>query len=141
MTRTLSVDGRGRLNKDKWGETVVARWIYKFIKNLPNLPSNTTVNHRCDNANCVNPTHLYHKEDEEWNESNMKDCVGQGRIPGQVFVPQETQTPWERVAEIRRRILAGARTKDLCKEFNCSKVAIAGIKYNRTYKDDSYTPP
>jgi hypothetical protein len=132
----------GYLNREKWGESLAHRWIYKLSKKLPDLSSKITVNHECNNPLCVRPDHLSHKQDEEvFNQTNINQAIDEGRMNGQIFIPTATQTPRERVAEIRRRILAGARTKDLCKEFKCSKVTIAEIKWNRSYYDPNYTPP
>lgn len=141
-TKKPAGDGRGRFSKAKWGETIPARWIYKLSKNKPDLSSTITVNHWCNNPLCVNPNHLYTGEESEtWNRSNIQQAIQEGRIHNQVVKPTQEQEVKERVAEIRRRILAGARTKDLCAEFKCSKPTIADIKYNRSYPDSSYTPP
>ena len=127
--------GRAVVNKDKWGEYHTARWIYKLINNLSDIDSFTTINHLCNNPLCVNPSHLYHSlEDESWNKSNMNQAIEQKRLYNQKFTPAE-------VKDVRRRILEGAKTKDLCAEFKCSKPTIADIKYNRRFYDASYTPP
>lgn len=124
---------RPALNRIKWGESIGARWIYKTVKGL-DLPSNITVNHRCNNEKCVNPSHLYHAEDETINKSNIQQAITEKRIHNQKFTP-------EQVKIIRQRIASGDRTTDLCKEFKCSKPTIADIKYNRTFYDPMYEPP
>ena len=126
--------GRAYLNKEKWGEHIGARWIYKHTKNLPDLSSKITVNHRCNNEICVNPSHLYHIEGDTFNKANMKQALEDNRVYKQVFT-------LEQVKEVRQKIANGARTSVLCKEYNCSKVTIANVKYNRSYYDPEYTPP
>jgi hypothetical protein len=126
-------DNRGYLNREKWGETIAARWIYKTVNHLE-LPSTVTVNHRCNNPICVNPSHLYHNEEETWNHTNLQQAIEEKRLHKQKFTPQE-------VKQVRELILAGERTSVLCKMFDCSKVTIADIKFNRSFHDPTYTPP
>jgi hypothetical protein len=126
---------RAYLNKEKWGECVGARWIYKVSNNIAEIPSNITVNHKCNNEICVNPGHLWCDETElVKNKANILQAVTEKRIHNQVFTP-------EQVKQLRKRILEGEKTSVLCKEFNCSKPTIANIKYNRSFYDKDYTPP
>ena len=125
---------RAYLNKDKWGEHIGARWIYKQINNLLDLPSHITVNHHCNNERCVNPAHLYHIDGDTFNKANLSQAVSEKRVHNQKFTPDQVKT-------VRQRILAGEKTSVLCKEFKCSKPTIADIKFNRTFYDPDYIPP
>lgn len=125
----------GALNKDKWGETLAHRWIYKIANNIPELNSKRTVNHLCNNTLCVNPTHLsYAPLGEIFNKTNINQAIEEKRIRGQVFHPSD-------VPIIREKILAGEKVIKLMTDYHCSKTCILDIKFNRTYKDPSYTPP
>lgn len=125
---------RGYLNREKWGETIASRWIYKVVNHL-DIPSSVTVNHRCNNPICVNPSHLYHSDkDAVWNQTNLQQAIDEKRLHNQKFTPAE-------VKQVRELILQGVTTGTLCKMFDCSKVTIANIKFNRSFPDPTYTPP
>lgn len=121
--------GHGRLSKSRWGESLAHRWIYKTTYPSEDI-SSSTINHRCDVANCVNPKHLY-KGDQIQNMSDMKQ---QGRGHSQVIKSKE------HALAIRKRIVSGAKTKDLCQELNCSKVCIADLKKGRSWKEKECFP-
>lgn len=121
--------GHGYLRREKWGETLAHRWIYH--KTYPNADiSCNTINHRCDVPFCVNPAHL----ELGTQNSNVGDRSAQGRGHNQRFKPED-------ILPIRKRIMEGARTKDLCEEFKCSKVCIADLKKGRSWNEDKYYPP
>jgi hypothetical protein len=114
----------GRLNKVKWGESFAHRWIFKQTYPLIDI-TGYQLNHKCiDNPSCVNPAHLK-KGDQQ---GNMNDARAQGHIHGQKFT-LETAT------ECLKLIKEGARTKDLCIKYKCSKPTIADLKLGRTWKD------
>jgi hypothetical protein len=125
--------GYGRLSKDKYSESMAHRFSYSFYNTAIDI-SNVELRHSCPNHNCVNPNHLSPGIIGSWNVANMNDALDKKALHNQKFTRQQ-------VKEIRARIVAGARTKDLITELRCSKVAIADLKYNRTWYDPDYIPP
>lgn len=83
--------------------------------------------HRCGRGLCCNPDHLYEGDDKQ----NAADRTADGRT----IMPDNTgdrngmrKLDSTTVAEIKRRLRAGAKGRDLAKEFSVSGVAISQIK-------------
>jgi len=119
--------GYGALNKEKWGERLSHRWMFKLMN--PAFDPKSTVNHRCNRGHdgCVNPAHLFQVSGETFNASNIAHAVSEKRLHNQKFTFAEAMT-------VRAEIAAGAKTLDLCEKYGCSKQCINDIKFNRTHK-------
>lgn len=122
--------GHGCLNREKWGEGLAHRWIYKFTHPTEDISANT-INHRCDVPFCVNPAHLIAGSQS----GNMSQMTEQTKAHNQRIRDKA------HALEIRKRILDGVRTKDLVIELGCSKVCIADLKMGRTWNEPECFPP
>jgi DNA invertase Pin-like site-specific DNA recombinase len=95
------------------------------------LPSNIDACHTCDNPSCINPEHLW----AGTRAQNLLDASKKGRTQGKSHPLSNAKLDWEKVREIRQRLAAGERMKDLAKEYGVGWGAIHNIKYHVTWKD------
>lgn len=128
-------NGYGRISRDKFGESMAHRFSYKF--NMMGAEISTGLRHAEGCAkNCVNPAHLKQGEEgEPWNKSNNYDTIAEGKLHNQRIRDKA------HALELRKKILEGARTKDLVAELGCSKVCIADLKAGRTWNFPECFPP
>jgi hypothetical protein len=133
-TGCKDTNGYGRLNKEKFGESIAHRFSYKFNNPGVELPPGLRHSQGCQ-KNCVNPIHLKGGvEGESWNRSNNYDTIAEGKLHNQRIKDKA------HALAIRQRILDGARTKDLVTELRCSKVCIADLKKGRTWNEPECFP-
>jgi hypothetical protein len=87
------------------------------------IPDGLGVLHRCDNRLCVNPTHLFLGTAAD----NAADMVAKGRHVGYRKVTEQD------VVSIRARRAAGARNRDLAREYRVTDDAISAIARRVTW--------
>jgi len=119
-TGNLFKDGYGKMSEN--GKHVRAhRYSYQTYHGP--IPTGTSVLHKCDVRDCVNPAHLFlgtHRE-------NMADMTAKNRSPFEEKNPMAKLTA-ENVAEIRRRYAAGGISqRALGAEFSVGDMAISLI--------------
>lgn len=110
-------------------KTVAHRFAWADHHGEP-VPEGRQVNHTCDNPPCCNPAHLVLGNPQ----TNAADAKARGRLnprpgPGRKFEPAE-------ILEIRRRRLAGERSKDLSREFDRTRYQINSIAKGRLHAED-----
>lgn len=87
--------------------------------------------HRCDNPQCVNPSHLFLGTQGE----NNADCMAKGRhksSPGESHGGAKLTN--ETVLEIRERHLKGEKQRDIARDYNVHFTVINGIVKRRTWR-------
>jgi hypothetical protein len=77
-----------------------------------NLPYKIDACHTCDNPSCINPDHLW----PGTRSQNLLDASKKGRTQGKSHPLGNAKLDWDKVQEIRRKLEAGARMKDLAEE-------------------------
>ncbi|NJL65865.1 MAG: hypothetical protein HC894_01590 [Microcoleus sp. SM1_3_4] len=87
--------------------------------------------HTCDNPSCINPEHLW----AGTRTQNLLDASKKGRTQGKSHPLSNAKLDWEQVREIRQRLAAGERMKDLAKAYGVGWGAIHNIKYHVTWKE------
>jgi len=131
-TGNLFKDGYGKMSEN--GKHVRAhRYSYQTYHGP--IPTGTSVLHKCDVRDCVNPAHLFlgtHRE-------NMADMTAKNRSPFGGKNPMAKLTA-ENVAEIRRRYAAGGISqRALGAEFSVGDMAISLIVNGKRWSK-LYTP-
>lgn len=103
------------------------------IANGREVPSGLHVMHACDNPQCVNPNHL----SVGTRSDNMRDASVKGRLHGN-SMPGElhpgSKLTDAQVAEIKRRLAAGASRLAIAIECGVTKGAIKHIAAGRLWK-------
>jgi Autographiviridae endonuclease len=82
----------------------------------------------CDNPQCCNPTHLKLGTQAE----NMADKVAKGRQQRGENVPTAKLTV-AKVLDIRRRMVAGERRRDIARTIGISENTVSDIKTGRSW--------
>ncbi|MCU0540937.1 MAG: HNH endonuclease [Oscillatoriaceae cyanobacterium Prado104] len=95
------------------------------------IPTYMDACHVCDNPSCINPEHLW----AGTRTQNLLDASKKGRTQGKSHPLSNAKLDWENVREIRQRLAAGERMKDLAKEYGVGWGAIHNIKYHVTWKE------
>ncbi|NJM61343.1 MAG: hypothetical protein HC849_15905 [Oscillatoriales cyanobacterium RU_3_3] len=93
--------------------------------------------HTCDNPSCINPEHLW----AGTRTQNLLDASKKGRTQGKSHPLSNAKLDREKVREIRQRLAAGERMKDLAKEYGVGWGAIHNIKYHVTWKEEGEEVP
>jgi hypothetical protein len=101
------------------------RWLYQYVHGVI-LPSNITINHRCDHPPCVNPQHLY----AGTHQDNMRDMVARGRQTRGTAHPQARFTE-EQVRAVRASRLSCVA---LARQYSVNLQTISNIKNGKTWK-------
>jgi DNA-binding XRE family transcriptional regulator len=103
--------GYGRYRTDDGKLGTVSRAVLA-AKVGYNLPYNIDACHTCDNPSCINPEHLW----PGTRSQNLLDASKKGRTQGKSHPLGNAKLNWDKVQEIRRKLDAGARMKDLAEE-------------------------
>ena len=94
------------------------------------IPKGHQINHRCNNASCINPEHLCLGDQFE----NMQDTVRAGNHATQKLT-------WEDALKIRAMYEPGKIAwQAIADEFGVTKAAIGSIINNKTFPDTNYAP-
>jgi hypothetical protein len=132
-TGYLDIGGYGKLkHQGKWFRA--NRLAYELF-NGP-IPDGLFICHRCDNAACVNPKHLY----AGTHEQNMRDAAERkrhfrGNKPdrrGELNPKAKLNSKSVRI--IRERLSAGAKQKEIAAEYSISRGTVGGIKSGRIWR-------
>jgi len=106
-----------------------ASWIIHFGA----IPKGKCVLHKCDNKLCSNPDHLFlgtHKENAlDMLHKNYHPTLGKKHEDNHMAILKKIDIP-----QIRKLIIMGDSLSAIANIFKVSKGAIAGIKYNKTWK-------
>ncbi|MEG3847338.1 HNH endonuclease [Microcoleus sp. herbarium19] len=95
------------------------------------LPTSMDACHTCDNPNCINPEHLW----AGTRTQNLLDASKKGRTQGKSHPLSNAKLDWEKVREIRQKLAAGERVKDVAQEYSVGRHTIHCIKYHVTWKE------
>jgi len=127
-SRSLDPKGYGRIPSGKRGMKLLSHRIsWQIFKNELLVPS-IFVCHRCDNAACVNPDHLFKGTQLD----NIRDQVSKNR-QAKGKTNGQTKLTESEVREIRAYGFSKSERK-LAKEFRVSKGAIYPIRHRITWK-------
>lgn len=116
--------GRGRLPYGCFtfrGKTITAHRASYFIYK-EDIPDGKIIMHKCDNARCVNPSHLKvgtHLENEH-------DKLQKGRHKGEKLTP-------DKVKDIRSMLDSGYKGIIIQKKYDISGVTLHSIKIGKTW--------
>ena len=118
--------GRGRFALRRY-PTLAPRVAYRIANDRD--PGALSVLHRCDNPRCVNPAHLTLGTQSD----NLKDAASKGRTArgsknGQCRKAGKLNE--HNVREIKRAIMAGAKTSSLAAQYGVGQSQISNIKSN-----------
>lgn len=104
-----------------WGgrDRIAHRHLWAY---LHGDPGDLVVCHRCDNAPCVRPDHMFLGT----NGDNIRDAVEKGRIPQGEQKPSAKLTK-DQVREIRAKVGAGATKSSLSREYGVHRSTIIRI--------------
>ena len=89
--------------------------------------------HKCDNALCVNPDHLYPGTQKQ----NVDDCRKRGRLAGGAKNPQKgSQRPLAKLteADVVEILRSSEKGVDLAKKYGVSTGIISEIKSRKRWK-------
>jgi hypothetical protein len=98
------------------------------------VPQGLHVCHRCDNPPCVNPAHLFLGD----RTANMRDMASKGRygrVDPAVLRAASAKLTEADVAEIRRRLAAGASQFELARAYGVEQTTISHINRRSTWSD------
>ncbi|MGL5064727.1 MAG: HNH endonuclease [Microcoleus sp.] len=95
------------------------------------IPTYMDACHTCDNPSCINPKHLW----AGTRTQNLLDASKKGRTQNKSHPLSNAKLDWDKVREIRQRLAAGERMKDLAEEYGVGWLAIHNIKYHVTWKE------
>ncbi|MEG4859270.1 HNH endonuclease [Microcoleus sp. K1-B6] len=95
------------------------------------LPTSMDACHTCDNPSCINPEHLW----AGTRTQNLLDASKKGRTQGKSHPLSNAKLDWEKVREIRQKLAAGERMKDVAQEYSVGRKTIHDIKYHVTWKE------
>jgi DNA invertase Pin-like site-specific DNA recombinase len=87
--------------------------------------------HTCDTPSCINPEHLWGGTRTQ----NLLDASKKGRTQGKSHPLSNAKLDWEKVREIRQKLAAGERVKDVAQEYSVGRKTIHDIKYHVTWKE------
>lgn len=93
------------------------------------IPPGMVVRHRCDNPACVNPAHL----EVGTHADNRADCVARNRHAKGESNGRAKLTS-AKAEEIRRRLCAGERKRDLAREFGVTSRLLRFLELGRIWR-------
>ncbi|KGQ19903.1 Phage protein [Lysobacter dokdonensis DS-58] len=96
------------------------------------IPDGAVVCHKCDTPGCINPDHLFLGSHRE----NMLDKIRKGRQPSNAGERHGMSKLSDAdVREIRRRVWAGERQRDVAAAFGVTRGHISYITTSRGWRD------
>ncbi|MEG4803641.1 HNH endonuclease [Microcoleus sp. ARI1-B5] len=95
------------------------------------LPTYMDACHTCDTPSCINPEHLW----AGTRSQNALDASQKGRTQGKSHPLSNAKLDWEKVREIRQKLAAGERMKDVAEAYGVTPSTIHNIKYHLTWKE------
>ncbi|MBD1885062.1 HNH endonuclease [Microcoleus vaginatus] len=95
------------------------------------IPTSIDACHSCDRPSCINPEHLWGGTRSQ----NSLDASKKGRTQGKSHPLSNAKLDWEKVGEIRQKLAAGERVKDVAHEYSVGRKTIHDIKYHVTWKE------
>ena len=101
------------------------------------VPTSIDACHTCDNPSCINPEHLWGGTRTQ----NSLDASKKGRTQGKSHPLSNAKLDWEKVREIRQKLAAGERVKDVAQEYSVGRHTIHCIKYHVTWKEEGEEIP
>lgn len=101
------------------------------------LPTSIDACHTCDNPSCINPEHLW----AGTRTQNLLDASKKGRTQGKSHPLSNAKLDWEKVREIRQKLAAGERMKDVAEAYGVNPATIHTIKYHLTWKEEGEEVP
>lgn len=101
------------------------------------IPTYMDACHTCDNPSFINPEHLW----AGTRTQNLMDASKKGRTQGKSHPLSNAKLDREQAREIRQRLAAGERMKDLAEAYGVGWLAIHNIKYHVTWKEDGEDIP
>ena len=101
------------------------------------LPTSMDACHTCDNPSCINPEHLW----AGTRTQNLLDASKKGRTQGKSHPLSNAKLDWKKVREIRQKLAAGERVKDVAQEYSVGRKTIHDIKYHVTWKAEGEEVP
>ncbi|MEG4047509.1 HNH endonuclease [Microcoleus sp. Pol17_C1] len=101
------------------------------------IPTSIDACHTCDNPSCINPEHLWGGTRTQ----NSLDASKKGRTQGKSHPLSKAKLDWEKVREIRQKLAAGERVKDVAQEYGVGRKTIHDIKYHVTWKEEGQEVP
>lgn len=100
-------------------------YVGKYNKNI------YQINHKCNNASCINPDHLYAGTAKDNTQDMLvsgRDNFARGSRSGSSKLTEND------VLEIRQRLSNGEIAKMICKEFGVSSGTISSIRTRRLWR-------
>ena len=125
-TASLHRVGYGQIRHD---ERILRAHRVSYELHIGPIPAGMHVLHKCDNRSCVNPDHLFLGT----NDDNVADMVTKGR-QSKGEKNGKARLTEDNVREIRRRLAAGEKNKDLSVEFGVSTPSISKIAKRKTWR-------
>ncbi len=101
------------------------------------LPTYIDACHTCDTPSCINPEHLW----AGTRSQNLLDASKKGRTQGKSHPLSNAKLDWEQVREIRQKLAAGERMKDVAEAYSVGRKTIHDIKYHVTWKQEGEEVP
>ncbi|MEG5001201.1 HNH endonuclease [Microcoleus sp. B4-D4] len=101
------------------------------------VPTYIDACHTCDTPSCINPEHLW----AGTRSQNALDASKKGRTQGKSHPLSNAKLDWEKVREIRQKLAAGERMKDLAEAYSVNPITIHNIKYHLTWKEEGEEIP
>jgi transposase len=101
------------------------------------LPTYMDACHTCDTPSCINPEHLW----AGTRTQNLLDASKKGRTQGKSHPLSNAKLDWEKVREIRQKLAAGERMKDVAEAYGVNPATIHTIKYHLTWKEEGEEVP
>ncbi|MCW6052651.1 HNH endonuclease [Lyngbya sp. CCAP 1446/10] len=101
------------------------------------LPTSMDACHTCDTPSCINPEHLW----AGTRTQNLLDASQKGRSQGKSHPLSNAKLDWEKVREIRQKLAAGDRMKDVAEAYGVNPATIHTIKYHLTWKEEGEEVP
>jgi hypothetical protein len=123
-------------NADGTFYTVIAH-RYAYIQKYGKIPDGMFACHKCNNASCVNPDHIYIGTPKQNTHDAMR--AGTHRSVRSELLKSEcngrAKLNWEKVTQLRKEFAAGGVTKtDLARKYGVSltaaKMAISGATWS-----------